>query len=165
MQLQHMASPSQGFTLIELMIVVVITSILLSVAIPAYQSQMIQSRRTEAKTALLDLAGREERFLSTNPQAYTTTATALGYAAFPAAVGSNYYTVTVSCIAPVAGALACDPNPNPPSGPAYYLTATPVAGTSQANDTQCASFALDSTGAQFAFTAAGILNTAYCWLN
>ena len=160
MQLQHLARPSQGFTLIELMVVVVIATILLSIAIPSYQSQIIQSRRTEAKTALLDLAGREERYLSTNPQAYTATATALGYAAFPAAVGSNYYTVTVSCIAPVAGALACDPNLNAPSGPAYYLTATPVAGTSQANDTQCTSFSVDSTGAQW---STGTYTPQQCW--
>jgi len=142
------------------MIVVVITSILLSIAVPSYQSQIRQSRRTEAKTALLDLASREERFLSTNPQRYTNVATNLGYGALPAQVGSNYYTVTVSCIAGVGAALACDPNANSPVGPSYYLTATPVAGTSQANDTQCKSFSVDSTGAQF---STGSYTSQQCW--
>jgi hypothetical protein len=45
------------------------------------------------------------------------------------------------------------------------MTATPVAGLSQAGDTQCASFSVDSTGAQYAFTSAGVNNTAYCWSN
>jgi type IV pilus assembly protein PilE len=165
MKVQSAARACQGFTLIELMTVTVIVTVLLSLAIASYQNQMRQSRRVEAKTALLDLATREERFLSTNPQGYTTAANSLGYAAFPAQVGSNYYTITVGCIAGVGAALACDPNPNAPAGLAYYLTATPVAGTSQANDTQCQSFAVDSTGAQFAFNAAGANNTAYCWSN
>jgi type IV pilus assembly protein PilE len=161
MQLQHRARSSAGFTLIELMVVVVITTILLSIAIPSYQSQIRQSRRTEAKTALLDLAGREERYLSTNPQAYTNVPANLGYAGvFPVLVGSNYYTITVACIAGVGAALACDPNPNAPGGPSYYLTATPVAGTSQAADTQCTSFSVDSTGAQF---STGTYTAQQCW--
>ena len=160
MQLHYTARSSRGFTLIELMVVTVIVTILLSIAIPSYQSQIRQSRRTEAKTALLDLAGREERYLSTNPQGYTNVALNLGYAAFPAQVGSNYYTITVACIAGVGAALACDPNPNAPVGPAYYLTATPVAGSSQAFDTQCTSFSVDSTGAQF---ATGTYTAQQCW--
>ena len=161
MQLHYWARSSRGFTLVELMIVVVITTILLSIAIPSYQSQIRQSRRTEAKTALLDLAGREERFLSTNPQGYTNVPANLGYLGpFPVAVGSNYYTITVACIAGVGAGLACDPNANAPNGPSYYLTATPIAGTSQAADTQCTSFSVDSTGAQF---STGTYTAQQCW--
>jgi type IV pilus assembly protein PilE len=151
---------SQGFTLIELMIVVVIATILLSIAVPSYMQQIRQSRRTEAKTALLDLAGREERYFTTNPAGYTTTAANLGYAAFPAQVGSGYYTVTVSCIAANGAALGCDPNANSPNGPSYYLIATPIAGTSQAADTQCTSFAVDSIGNQF---STGTYTSQQCW--
>jgi type IV pilus assembly protein PilE len=74
---------SDGFTLIELMIVVVIATILISIAVPSYMQQIRQSRRTEAKTALLDAAGREERYFSTNGSSYTNVATQLGYNAFP----------------------------------------------------------------------------------
>jgi type IV pilus assembly protein PilE len=150
-----------GFTLIELMVVVVIASVLMTIAIPMYTSQVQQSRRTDARTALLDLAGREERFLTTNPTGYTTSPTSLGYTSFPATVGQGYYTVTVACIALSGAALGCDGNANPPAGPSFYLTATPI-GT-QVKDAACGTFAVDSTGAQFAFTNGGAVNTTTCW--
>ena len=159
MQLQHATRTSRGFSLIELMVVVVIATILLSIAVPSYMSQIRQSRRTEAKTALLDLAGREERFLSTNPTGYTTTGPNLGYAALPAVVGSGYYTVSV-----------CSPAcaPSAAAAPSYTVIATPVAGQSQANDTQCTAFAVDSAGQQYAADSAGNYTAAaqqYCWGN
>jgi type IV pilus assembly protein PilE len=160
MHLHTPTSPSRGFTLIELMIVVVIATILLSIAVPSYMSQVRQSRRTEAKTAVLDLASREERYFSTNGALYSITPTDLGYVggAFPAPVGSdNYYTITVCSPATAAG---CDPNVNPPAAPSYYVTATPVAGSSQAGDAQCQSFSVDSTGQQF---STGTLTSQQCW--
>jgi type IV pilus assembly protein PilE len=148
-----------GFTLVELMIVVVIATILLSIAVPSYMSQIRESRRTDARTALLDLAGREESYNATM-NTYTTAAANLGYTAFPQSIGSGYYTITVSCVAAFGAGLACDPNPNAPTGPSYYLTATPVAGTSQASDTQCTSFSVDSQGNQF---STGTAPSTTCW--
>src|SRR5215813_10091012 len=96
MVLQQAARAAGGFTLIELMVVVVIATILLSIAVPSYMSQVRQSRRTEAKTAVLDLAGREERFFATNGVNYSQTNTDLGYPALPAlGVGSGYYNLYV----------------------------------------------------------------------
>ncbi|HTL22207.1 MAG TPA: type IV pilin protein [Steroidobacteraceae bacterium] len=159
MHLQHPARHSRGFTLIELMIVVVIATILLSIAIPSYQQQIRQSRRTEAKTAILDLASREERFLSTNPTGYTVVAANLGYGALPTVIGSGYYTVSV-----------CSPAcaPSAAAAPSYTVIATPVAGTSQAQDTQCTAFAVDSAGQQYAADGTGAYTAAaqqFCWTN
>ena len=148
----HSTGRNGGFSLIELMAVVAIATILFSIAIPSYMSQVRQSRRTDAKTALLDLAGREESYFSTTGSSYT----------LPATTTTGYYTVTVACIAAQAAALGCDPNANAPTGPAYYLTATPVAGSSQSKDTQCTSFSVDSLGNQF---ATGTLTSAQCWAN
>lgn len=151
-------------TLIELMIVVVIATILISIAMPSYMDQVRQSRRVDAKTALLDMAGREERYFSTSATGanYSSAAADLGYTALPIIIGSGYYTLSV-CVATAAGATPpCDPNANAPTAPAYYITATPVAGKSQANDTQCTSFSVDSVGAQFSTGTGG---NAYCWSN
>lgn len=144
-----------GFTLIELMVVIVIGSILLAVAIPSYQSQIRKSRRTDAKTAVLDLAGREERFFSTNGSAYTNAPGNLGYVGFGVAnpVGSGYYYLTV-----------CSPAcaPSVAAAPSYSVKATPVPGSTQVNDLECTSFSVDSTGKQFV-TGGGTV--ASCWGN
>jgi len=161
------ARRAQGFTLIELMVVVVIATILLGIAVPSYISQMRQSRRTEAKTALLDLAGREERFFSTGANAagpaYSQTANDLGYTGFGLAtpIGNGYYYLTVC--APANGNCVAGLNmPNPPPAPSYTIVAVPVPGQSQVNDTQCATLAVDSLGQQW---ATGTSGAQYCWAN
>jgi type IV pilus assembly protein PilE len=142
---------ARGFTLIELLVTMVIGSILLSIAVPSYQSQIRKSRRTEARAALLDLASREERYLSTYNQ-YTSDAASLGYGVFPTNVGSDYYQVLAPVVNP-AGANA---------PPTFILKAQPLSGSTQANDADCQTFVVDSTGAQSATGAAGD-TTATCW--
>jgi len=145
-----------GFTLIELMVVVVIATLLLTIAIPAYMRQVRQSRRTEAKTALLDLAGREETFNATSGIGYTAAAAQLGYTTFNP-IGSGYYQVTV-CVPASGNCTAGLGMPNPPAAPSYTIVATPLG--IQANDTECTAFAVDSTGQQY---ATGTLGTQQCW--
>jgi type IV pilus assembly protein PilE len=138
------AAGSAGFTLIELMVVIVIATILAIIAVPAYTSQVRKSRRTEARTALLDLATREERFFSTN-SAYTNVPGNLGYAgAFPVPVASSYYQINVTNA----------------TGTAFTATATPI--NTQASDTQCGTFTIDNTGQQ---TVSGTVSAATCWSN
>ncbi len=141
-----------GFTLIEMLVTIVIGAILLGIAIPAYQSQIRKSRRTDAKTALLDLAAREERLFTTT-NTYSSTPSAVGYGAtpdqFPVVVGSGYYQV-----AAVAGR-------GPP--PAFVLVATPVAGQGQDQDADCAAFTVDQTGNQSAVNSSNADSTATCW--
>src|ERR1700730_16980164 len=154
------SSRPDGFNLIELMVVVAMPTILFAVAVPSYMTFIRQSRRTEAKTAGLDLAGREERFLSTNPAGYTANPANLGYTAFGVPIGNGYYQLTVCSPATVACA------PNPPAAPSYSIMATPVAGQSQVNDAPCTSFSVDSTGRQYATgTGGAAVATPYCWAN
>ena len=166
MALEHAASSSRGFTLIELMVVVVIATILLSIAVPSYMSQVRQSRRTEAKTAILDLSGREERYLSTNPAGYTSTPALLGYVGFGVGnpIGNGYYYLTV-CSPATATCVPGLNMPNPPAAPSYTIVASPVPGQSQVNDLQCQLFAVDATGQQYAVDSAGNNQTSYCWAN
>lgn len=132
-----------GFTLIELVVTMVVIAILAAIAIPAYTSQMRKSRRTEAKTALLDLAAREERFSSTN-SAYTATAANLGYSGgFPQIVGSGYYLINVTTNA---------------AGSTFSATATPQGV--QAKDTACGTYTLDNTGTE---SVSGPSAATACW--
>jgi len=148
------ASSMTGFTLVELMITLVVATILFAIAIPSYLNQIRESRRTEAKTALLDLAGREETLFSTQ-NLYSTVPTTVGYtgASFPLVVGSGYYSVSVQVPNPAA----------PATQPSFLLTATPVAGTSQAKDSACQSFSVDQIGNQTALNSGGGVNSTVCW--
>jgi len=143
-----------GFTLIELMIVVVIVAILLIVAVPTYISQMRESRRTEARNYLVELASREERYYATQ-NAYTSTASNLGYAGFGSGnpVGSGYYYISTPSV----------PDPNNTSQPSYSLTALPVTGKGQDKDTYCASFTVESNGKRTALNSSGVDDSSYCW--
>jgi type IV pilus assembly protein PilE len=51
----------RGFTLIELMIVVVVVGILAAIAYPSYQNQVRKSKRADGKAELLETAQELER--------------------------------------------------------------------------------------------------------
>jgi type IV pilus assembly protein PilE len=141
-----------GFTLIELMIAVVIVAIIAAIALPAYTQQTQKARRAEARNALLDIAGREERFLSVS-NAYSGLPTDVGYAGggWPINSSNGYYSITVTV-----------PNPAFPAGtPSFLITATPI-GT-QANDTTCVSFTVNQIGQQTAVNAGAVDTSATCW--
>lgn len=55
-----------GFTLVEVMIVVVIVGILASIALPAYQDYVLRSKRAEAQSALSLVSQRMERCFTTD---------------------------------------------------------------------------------------------------
>jgi type IV pilus assembly protein PilE len=142
---------SAGFTLVELMAVVLIASILLSIAIPLYMQQVRHGRRTDAKTAVMDLAGREERMFSTT-NAYSADPTQLGYAAvgsgavFPQIVGNGYYNITVVVPTPTT----------------YTITSTAITAD-QLKDGSCFSFSVTQTGQQSSLSSGGANTTSTCW--
>lgn len=143
----------RGFTLIELMITVVIASILMTIAFPMYLHQIRESRRTDARSALLDLASREERYYAMN-NVYTNSASNLGYTGWPQTVGSGYYQVNQPT------------NVNAPTStsPATFtLSATPIAGKGQDRDSDCQTFTVTQTGQDTSTNSGGADSSSICW--
>ena len=61
---RHPLTVSQGFTLIEVMIVVAIIGVLAAVALPSYQESVARGRRADAQTQMLAAQQWMERFYS-----------------------------------------------------------------------------------------------------
>jgi type IV pilus assembly protein PilE len=127
-----------GFTLIELMAVVVIVGILVAIAYPSFMAQVRKSRRAEAVSAISSVAQSQERWRANNAT-YNTVLTGANSLNVPNP-NSGYYTLGVAspgtdgsgavpdCDPSAAVALATDRD-------SYSVVAT--AAGRQANDTAC----------------------------
>ena len=62
----------QGFSLLELMTVLVIVGVLSAIAWPSYQNYVIRGNRSAAQTFMMTIANRQEQYLLTN-RSYSST--------------------------------------------------------------------------------------------
>jgi type IV pilus assembly protein PilE len=129
-----------GFTLIELMIVVAIIGILAAIAYPSYQDQVMKSRRSDAQSLVLDVAARQERFYFDNGS-YADKLSALSYSADTIDTPEGYYSVAISAS----------------SASSFTVTATPQGA--QASD-KCGNLSLDQAGQK---TKSGTADLGQCW--
>ena len=136
---------SNGFTLIEMMIVVVIIGVLASIAYPAYNRYSTQTRRSDAKIALTQAASSQERFYSDCNWYATDLPGARVCGAAPADVNARlnlpatspegHYTLAIAAgnIAGGCATFSCG----------YTITATPAVGGRQVGDGR---FRIDALG-------------------
>lgn len=136
-----------GFTLIEIMMVLVVVAVLVAIAMPSYQSSVRKSRRADARSALLAMQIEQEKMRASCPFFAATltgtracgasaTATVLSY---PTTSPDGYYNVSITAA----------------SATGYTMQASGVGD--QANDPQCATMTL-------AVAAGGETKTpADCW--
>jgi type IV pilus assembly protein PilE len=114
---------AQGFTLIEVMVVVVIIALIAGIAYPSYRDHVRKSSRVAAQQELLELSGMQEK-IYLNSNAFTTkltnaydgtTAGGLGKTSGKSTDGR--YTLALTATAQ-----------------SYTLSATPVTGSQQDGD-------------------------------
>lgn len=140
---------TQGFTLIELMVVVAIVAILAAIAIPAYTDQVRKGRRSEAISELSRLQMGQERWRADH-SAYGTLNEAGGSSPLP----SGYYTIAASAPSGTCASGTVASNAN-----SFAFTAT--AAGAQFSDARCATLKLTSLCSVVSKTSTPSGNT--CW--
>jgi len=144
---------SQGVTLVELMVVMVILAVLMSVAVPSYRQYTLRANRAEGQSMLLQAAANQERFYL---QGYTYATNAQLTLVPPNGLGmqnvseSGYYQIAVA---------AAD-------AASFVVVANAQAG--QTSDADCRVMAIDERGRRYGgagpvdFDGAGN-NADECW--
>lgn len=139
------AKQARGFTLMELMIVVVIIAILAGIAYPSYMDSVRKGRRSDGKSALLATSQAMERYFTENTRyngVTLSTSSTIGNTTSP----EGFYAIAFDT-APTGGTV-CGATANTNTDiSAYRLCATPIGA--QSSDT-CGMLSLSSTGAKTA---------------
>ena len=116
---------NHGFTLIEILVVMVVIGILAAIAVPSYQSQVRRATRSAAQALMMDISNKEQFYLQSQrtfldcPRPCTNLS-ALGIPAIPTDV-TNFYELQITK----------DDTATPPT---FLITAAVKSGTRQTAD-------------------------------
>ena len=147
----------RGFTLVELIIVVAIVAILAAVALPSYQSQVAETKRSEAQVALQSIAIALETYYRKNltyvgPTFYANNADRGDLAQtdiYPQYLPKDYSGDDYAAKATYRLSFAQDS----PTANTYTIVATAQGGQASA-DSDCATLRLNHLG---------VVSPAGCW--
>ncbi len=138
-----------GFTLIELMIVVLIISIIMMVGLPSYKQYVTKTRRVDATGNLLELSQYMERYYTENgcyhqsPCAGGGAALALPFNKSPKEGTTTHYNLTIPTL----------------TATTFTLNATPI-NDQLSSDTDCGTLTLSHTGVKCILAGASCSDSA-----
>jgi len=130
----------KGFTLIEIMIVVVVIAILAAIALPNYSEHVRRGHRAEGQSFLADAAARQERYYAQNHQYTTSIPNLYGGTATTRTSPNDKYSLKIEQNSGDGG---------------YTLTAEPTF-----TDTNCGKLVINVKGAR---SVTGSKDVEYCW--
>ena len=145
--------PARGFSLTELLIAIAVLGILTAIALPSYRSYVERTHRTVAKTALSEIASRQESY-ATDHKGYASARSALGYnlrgsaylnsqGAISSSTGDALYTLSLAALPSSGGLGDCAALNGSPSARAYVIRAVPY---SNRVDQTCGTLCIGSNG-------------------
>lgn len=137
----------QGFTLIELMIVVAIVAIIAAVAYPSYISHITKTKRVAAEACLSEYANYMERYYSTSMRYDKDSA------------GTANTLPILSCASDLSTDYQFSFAPNTLNQSTYQVRAVPQ-GVQASRDAQCATVSLDQAGTK---SVSGSGTVSSCW--
>jgi len=124
---KKLRSPSHGFTLIELMIVVAVVAILASIAYPSYQEYLRKARRAQVKADIVEYMQLAERYHTVN-NSYVGFALTADQQQSPREGGTAWYTIAIN-----------------PAATANTITLVATAQSAQSKD-RCGNLSLNQAG-------------------
>ncbi len=146
------AARQQGFTLLEVLVVVVIVGILGALALPSFFDQIRKSRRADAITEIYRASQAQERFRASN------TAYSANLGTLPAVSALRLFTSTVAITTYNMPSGYYSITVDQTSGVRYRLTATALG--SQLRDTRCRTLVMDVNGGTISYTSTNSAATA-----
>ena len=145
-----MQKPIMGFTLVELMTVILVLGILVGVGVPTYRDYVMRAKRAEAKTTLMRVQAQQEKFYMQN-NTYTTDVNNPPPVGLGIPASENLY-YSIAIVADAAGLTL-----------GYAASATPAAGSPQLHDDDCALFRVDQNGVRYAESKMAVDTSQTCW--